>query len=215
MNYHMAIDMWSLGWVGLQRETDDSCILAELFTGFPIFPGENENEQLACIMEVMGVPDRYLLDRATRKKQFFGAWAMWEALTVDATGAPRPFVNAKGKRRRPGTKSLAQVLKCDDELFVDFIAKCLLWDPERRLKPQAALRHPWISAGRRRVPVASSPASTPRKMMLISGPTALGARTGAPHSASRLARNTYQVSGTQSGTVTGLTLFGQPPGTTA
>ena len=31
MNYHMAIDMWSLG-----------CILAELKTGFPIFPGESE-----------------------------------------------------------------------------------------------------------------------------------------------------------------------------
>uniref|UniRef100_A0A1B0AJJ7 Protein kinase domain-containing protein n=1 Tax=Glossina pallidipes TaxID=7398 RepID=A0A1B0AJJ7_GLOPL len=27
------------------------CILAELYTGFPLFPGENEVEQLACIME--------------------------------------------------------------------------------------------------------------------------------------------------------------------
>lgn len=33
--------MWSLG-----------CILAELYTGYPLFPGENEVEQLACIMEV-------------------------------------------------------------------------------------------------------------------------------------------------------------------
>ena len=40
--YSMAIDMWSLG-----------CILAELYTGYPLFPGENEVEQLACIMEVM------------------------------------------------------------------------------------------------------------------------------------------------------------------
>ena len=39
----MAIDMWSLG-----------CILAELYTGYPLFPGENEVEQLACIMEVRG-----------------------------------------------------------------------------------------------------------------------------------------------------------------
>ncbi|MBZ3889750.1 Dual specificity tyrosine-phosphorylation-regulated kinase 4, partial [Sciurus carolinensis] len=38
--YNMAIDMWSLG-----------CILAELYTGCPLFPGENEVEQLACIME--------------------------------------------------------------------------------------------------------------------------------------------------------------------
>lgn len=37
----MAIDMWSLG-----------CILAELYTGYPLFPGESEVEQIACIMEV-------------------------------------------------------------------------------------------------------------------------------------------------------------------
>ncbi|OCF77636.1 CMGC/DYRK/DYRK2 protein kinase [Kwoniella mangroviensis CBS 8886] len=128
MNYAMAIDMWSLG-----------CILAELYTGVPIFPGENEHEQLACIMEVLGVPDRYLVEKASRRKMFF-----------DATGAPRPFVNAKGRRRRPGTKTLASVLKCDDELFVDFIAKCLTWDPDKRLKPQPAMRHPWILAGRKR-----------------------------------------------------------------
>ena len=36
--YNMAIDMWNLG-----------CILAELYTGYPLFPGENEVEQLACI----------------------------------------------------------------------------------------------------------------------------------------------------------------------
>ena len=44
---------------------------------------------------------------------------------------------------------MQQVLRCDDELFVDFIAKCLHWDPERRLKPQSAMRHPFITAGRR------------------------------------------------------------------
>ncbi|KAL8194536.1 UNVERIFIED_CONTAM: Dual specificity tyrosine-phosphorylation-regulated kinase [Gekko kuhli] len=38
--YAAAIDMWSLG-----------CIMAELYTGYPLFPGENEVEQLACIME--------------------------------------------------------------------------------------------------------------------------------------------------------------------
>lgn len=33
--YNAAIDMWSLG-----------CILAELYTGYPLFPGENEQEQV-------------------------------------------------------------------------------------------------------------------------------------------------------------------------
>ena len=63
MNYHMAIDMWSLG-----------CILAELYTGFPIFPGENEQEQLACIMEVLGLPEKDFINRSTRKRLFFGTF---------------------------------------------------------------------------------------------------------------------------------------------
>ena len=28
--------------------------------------------------------------------------------------------------------------------FVDLISKCLIWDPELRLKPDDAIRHPWI-----------------------------------------------------------------------
>ncbi|SNX87041.1 related to putative dual specificity protein kinase pom1 [Melanopsichium pennsylvanicum] len=132
MNYNMAIDIWSLG-----------CIIAELYTGYPLFPGENEQEQLACIMEILGVPDRYLVERSSRKKLFF-----------DSTGQLRPVVNSKGKRRRPGSKTLAQALKSDDELFVDFIGKCLIWDPERRLKPDAAMRHSWIVQGKRLAAVA-------------------------------------------------------------
>ena len=145
MNYAMAIDMWSIG-----------CILAELYTGVPLFPGEDEAEQLACIMEILGVPDRHIVEKASRRKIFF-----------DSMGMPRPHVNARGKRRRPGSKTLAGVLKCDDDLFVDFIAKCLTWDPDKRLKPQPALRHPWILAGRRRAPVAPS-----------SGPGASGSGSG-------------------------------------
>ncbi|KAK8018617.1 hypothetical protein PG991_007807 [Apiospora marii] len=90
MTYGLPIDMWSLG-----------CILAELYTGVPIFPGENEQEQLACIME--------------------------------------------GRRRRPSSKTLQQALKCDDEPFLDFLARCLRWDPDRRIKPEEAIRHEFIT----------------------------------------------------------------------
>ncbi|KZV68794.1 kinase-like protein [Peniophora sp. CONT] len=125
MNYHMVIDMWSLG-----------CILAELKTGFPIFPGENEQEQLACIMEVLGVPDKDFVARSSRKRLFF-----------DSTGAPRPVINSKGRRRRPGTKQLAQVLRTDDTLFLDFVSKCLVYDPWKRIKPKEAMKHPFMLAG--------------------------------------------------------------------
>lgn len=74
------------------------------------------------------------------------------------------MVNSKGRRRRPGTKTLAQVLRCEDELFVDFIAKCLIWDPERRLKPQPAMRHPFLTAVRSRG-IKTIP-STPSKSLI-------------------------------------------------
>lgn len=48
------------------------CILAELYTGYPLFPGENEVEQLACIMEILGLPSDDLINNATRRRLFFG-----------------------------------------------------------------------------------------------------------------------------------------------
>ena len=123
MSYGMPIDMWSLG-----------CILAELYTGYPIFPGENEQEQLACIMEVFGPPEKHLIEKSTRKKLFF-----------DSLGKPRLTVSSKGRRRRPSSKELRQVLKCDDEAFLDFISRCLRWDPSRRLSPHDALRHEFLT----------------------------------------------------------------------
>ncbi|KAK1781401.1 hypothetical protein QBC45DRAFT_321307 [Copromyces sp. CBS 386.78] len=134
MTYGLPIDMWSLG-----------CILAELFTGVPIFPGENEQEQLACIMEVFGPPEKHLIDKSTRKKLFF-----------DSSGKPRLTVSSKGRRRRPSSKTLQQVLKCDDQPFLDFIARCLRWDPDRRMKPEEAVRHEFIT-GQKTPPSSSMP----------------------------------------------------------
>jgi dual specificity tyrosine-phosphorylation-regulated kinase 2/3/4 len=130
MSYGMAIDMWSVG-----------CILAELYTGYPVFPGENEQEQLACIMEVFGPPEKHLIEKSTRKKLFF-----------DSLGKPRLTVSSKGRRRKPSSKTLQQVLKCEDEPFLDFLAKCLRWDPDRRLKPDEAVRHEFITGQKQSMP---------------------------------------------------------------
>ncbi|KAF8855137.1 dual-specificity tyrosine-phosphorylation regulated kinase [Acephala macrosclerotiorum] len=130
MTYGMPIDMWSVG-----------CILAELYTGVPIFPGENEQEQLACIMEVFGPPEKHLIDKSTRRKLFF-----------DSMGKPRLTVSSKGKRRRPSSRTLQQVLKCDDESFLDFLTRCLRWDPDRRLKPDEAVRHEFITGQKVSIP---------------------------------------------------------------
>lgn len=134
MSYGMAIDMWSLG-----------CILAELLTGVPIFPGENEQEQLACIMELFGPPEKHLIEKSTRRKLFF-----------DSMGKPRLTVSSKGRRRRPSSKSLSQVLKCDDEAFLDFLSRCLRWDPDRRMKPDEAIRHEFLTGQKSSMPTSAA-----------------------------------------------------------
>lgn len=57
--YTQQIDMWSFG-----------CIIIELYTGFPLFPGTNEKEQLQLIIDVIGMPSRSVLERSTRKGLF-------------------------------------------------------------------------------------------------------------------------------------------------
>ena len=99
ISYNAAIDMWSFG-----------CILYELYIGYPLFPGEDEKEHMAMIMEVKGVPPRSVLARATRRKVFF-----------DDDYQPILVANSKGKVRLPNNKNLTSLLNCNDKDFVDFI----------------------------------------------------------------------------------------------
>jgi dual specificity tyrosine-phosphorylation-regulated kinase 2/3/4 len=85
-------------------------------------------------MEVFGPPEKHLVERCSRKKLFF-----------DSLGKPRIQVNQKGKRHRPSSKDLAVALKTNDEAFNDFIRRCLRWDPDRRMKPDEAIRHEYIT----------------------------------------------------------------------
>jgi serine/threonine protein kinase len=122
LDYTVAIDMWSLG-----------CIVAELYTGRPIFPGRNEQEQLALIMEVLGVPDPALIQLSERRNLFF-----------DRHGNPRVVLDSEGKKIRAGSKTLSQALQCRNALFLDFLQQCLMWDPAKRLTPERAFQHQWI-----------------------------------------------------------------------
>lgn len=38
------------------------------------------------------------------------------------------------------------MLKCADSDFVDFLRQCFIWEPEKRIAPEAALRHRWVAA---------------------------------------------------------------------
>ena len=97
--YCGAIDMWSFG-----------CILYELYVGYPLFPGEDEKDHMALMMEVKGIPPRSVLARSTRRKVFF-----------DDDYNPIITPNSRGKIRMPNGKNLYNVMNCSDRDFVDFI----------------------------------------------------------------------------------------------
>ncbi|KAH9494521.1 Dual specificity tyrosine-phosphorylation-regulated kinase 2 [Bulinus truncatus] len=142
--YGMPIDMWSLG-----------CILAELLTGYPLFPGEDEGDQLACIIELLGMPPQKLLDQAKRARNFISSKGYPRYCTVstlpDGSTVLQGGRSRRGKTRGPpGSKDLITALKgCDDPMFLDFMRRALDWDPQNRLTPTQALRHSWL---RRRLP---------------------------------------------------------------
>eukprot|EP00761_Pharyngomonas_kirbyi_P001033 gb/GECH01001034.1/.p1 GENE.gb/GECH01001034.1/~~gb/GECH01001034.1/.p1 ORF type:complete len:577 (+),score=84.09 gb/GECH01001034.1/:1-1731(+) len=123
LQYGRGIDMWSFG-----------CILAELYTGFPLFPGEDENEQLACMMEILGTPPRSMIEAASRRAHFF-----------DKDGNALLIPNSRGRIRRPYSKDLNSSIRCDDTGFLAFISGCLRWYPAQRFRPDTALKHPWIA----------------------------------------------------------------------
>ncbi|XP_008941197.1 PREDICTED: dual specificity tyrosine-phosphorylation-regulated kinase 4-like [Merops nubicus] len=136
----MAVDMWSLG-----------CIIAELYTGYPLFPGENEVDQLACIMEVLGLPPADFIQAASRKRTFF-----------DSKGFPKTITNSKGKKRCPDSKDLSTVLKTHDAGFLDFLKGCLMWEPALRMTPDEAMNHAWIQEPK--ICRANQKTQTSRKM---------------------------------------------------
>lgn len=79
--------------------------------GYPIFPGEDETDQLSLMMEVLGIPGSDILANSQRKTKFF-----------NDQNLPIFFQNSNNKVRKPGTKVLEDVLEInDDPSFVNFI----------------------------------------------------------------------------------------------
>ena len=128
--YTQAIDIWSFG-----------CILVELYIGYPIFPGEDEQEQFLRIAEVIGTPSNALLEESPRKNVFF-----------DGLNRIRIVPNSRGKMRYPGSRTLEDFVGTDQPLFIEFLQEIFQWTPELRPSAAEALNHPWIQQSIRKQP---------------------------------------------------------------
>ena len=128
--YTQQIDMWSFG-----------CIMIELFTGFPLFPGTNEREQIQLIIDVIGMPNASVLSRSTRKHLF-------KQFKNDNTAVPAPLEVISDREKQNRLKYIMEKLReTPDPQFVDLISRCLEWDPLKRLTPDEGLGHDWILKG--------------------------------------------------------------------
>lgn len=108
--YATPVDIWSCG-----------CILAELISRKPLFPGKYETDQLAKIFQLLGTP----------------SVADWP----DKSPVLRNnFVNFQPRNILDLIPDMDR-----DPLARDLLDKMLQFDPKKRITAQAALAHPYFS----------------------------------------------------------------------
>ena len=101
----LPIDMWSFG-----------CTLAELSNGTPLFLGCDEGDQIACIVELLGLPPKSLIDDGKRSEHFLSSngHPRYCTVTINPGGVCELSGNRSARgvyRGPPGSRQLSQVLK--------------------------------------------------------------------------------------------------------
>ncbi|XP_061418981.1 mitogen-activated protein kinase 12-like [Lethenteron reissneri] len=114
MHYTQTVDIWSVG-----------CIMAEMITGKPLFPGNDHMDQLMLILKLTGTPPKYLVDR------------------MDENAAKYIKTLPKMEKRRIST-----LLPNANPIAIDLLEKMLALDPEQRPTASEALQHPFFSETR-------------------------------------------------------------------
>ncbi|CAO3656697.1 unnamed protein product [Mucor hiemalis] len=159
LRYTTAIDMWSFG-----------CIVAELYLGLPLFPGSSEYNQLTRIIEAVGnIPDDLVIsskhghryfNRKTSEQQ--GEEFNFRLKDIKQYSQERKKAEKPSKRyfstfnldelilKYPMTRKDVSHQEKDKEMkirhqLLDFLKCVLQVDPTKRLTPQEAMQHPFIS----------------------------------------------------------------------
>ncbi|KAL6944794.1 negative regulator of the PHO system [Hanseniaspora osmophila] len=116
-NYFTSIDMWSCG-----------CIIAEMITGKPLFPGNKDEHQLKLIFEALGTPnvlgdDTWCrnLPKYTPEIQSLGIY-------------PKDMKDVLGITANQNV----------DPQLLDLLSCLLQLNPDLRISSQQALEHPWF-----------------------------------------------------------------------
>uniref|UniRef100_A0A3B3S1S2 non-specific serine/threonine protein kinase n=1 Tax=Paramormyrops kingsleyae TaxID=1676925 RepID=A0A3B3S1S2_9TELE len=147
-----AIDMWSLG-----------CVIAELFLGWPLYPGASEYDQIRYISQTQGLPAEYLLSAGTKTSRFFNrgpdsSYPLWR-LKTPAEHEAEMGIKSKEARKYifnclddmmqvnmtnlEGTDMLAE--KADRREFIDLLKKMLTLDADKRITPMKTLSHSFVT----------------------------------------------------------------------
>lgn len=136
--YEYPMDMWSIG-----------CVVYELFTGHILFPGKTNNEMLKLMMDVKGPFPKKMVKRAEFAFKHFESdpnmsFALLEEDPVTKRPVRRLISNPTVKKdfaallagQSPDRRKLVQL--------VDLLERMMQLDPDRRISPKDALRHPFI-----------------------------------------------------------------------
>ncbi|XP_029429861.1 homeodomain-interacting protein kinase 1 isoform X4 [Rhinatrema bivittatum] len=148
-----AIDMWSLG-----------CVIAELFLGWPLYPGASEYDQIRYISQTQGLPAEYLLSAGTKTSRFFNrdpdlGYPLWRLKTpeehemetgIKSKEARKYIFNCLDDMAQvnmstdlEGTDMLAE--KADRREYIDLLKKMLTIDADKRITPLKTLNHAFVT----------------------------------------------------------------------
>ena len=108
-NYTTKVDSWSIG-----------CIMAEMITGKPLFPGDSEIGQLFKIFQIMGTPNEESWPGITKLKDYSINFPQWKP------------------------KKLKDLFPNFDKDGLDLMEKFLQMDPDKRITIKDALNHPFL-----------------------------------------------------------------------